>query len=81
MLYGSETTPVRKENVLALAHAKIRMFRWMCGVHQIDRYSTISLRYRLGLEKDIISILRRNRFRWYEHVLIICLKNHSLNKL
>jgi len=31
MLHGSETWPVRKENVVALQRAKMRMVRWMCG--------------------------------------------------
>jgi len=32
MLHGSETWPVRKENVVALQRAEMRMVRWMCGV-------------------------------------------------
>jgi len=31
-LHGSETWPVRKENVVALQRAEMRMVRWMCGV-------------------------------------------------
>ena len=31
MLHGSETLPVRKENVAALQRAQMRMVRWMCG--------------------------------------------------
>jgi len=31
MLHGSETLPVRKENVAALQRAEMRMVRWMCG--------------------------------------------------
>jgi len=30
--HGSETWPVRKENVVALQRAEMRMVRWMCGV-------------------------------------------------
>ena len=30
MLHGSETWPVRKENVVALQRAEMRMVRWMC---------------------------------------------------
>jgi len=33
MLHGSETWPVRKENVVALQRAEMRMVRWMCGVN------------------------------------------------
>ena len=32
MLHGSETWPVRKENVVALQRAEMRMVRWMCGI-------------------------------------------------
>ena len=31
MLHGSETWPVRKENVVALQRAEMRMVKWMCG--------------------------------------------------
>ena len=37
MLHGSETWPVRKENVVALQWAEMRMVRWMCGVKLKDR--------------------------------------------
>jgi len=36
-LHGSETWPVRKENVVALQRAEMRMVRWMCGVKLKDR--------------------------------------------
>jgi len=36
MLHGSETWPVRKENVVALHRAETRMVRWMCGVKLKD---------------------------------------------
>jgi len=37
VLHGSETWPVRKENVVALQRAEMRMVRWMCGVKLKDR--------------------------------------------
>ena len=37
MLHGSETWPVRKENVVALQRAEMRMVRWMFGVKLKDR--------------------------------------------
>ena len=46
MLHGSETWPVRKENVLALQRAEIRMVRWMCGVKLKDRLPSKELRER-----------------------------------
>ena len=41
MLLGSETWPVRKENVVALQRAEMRMVRWMCGVKLKDRLPSI----------------------------------------
>jgi len=68
MLHGSETWPVRKENEVALQKAEMRMVRWMCGVKLQDRVPSKELRGRIGLD-DIISVLQRNRLRWYGHVL------------
>jgi len=44
------------------------MVRWMCDVKLQDRVPSKELRGRLGLG-DIISVLQRNRLRWYRHVL------------
>ena len=68
MLRGSETWPVRKENVVALQRAEMRMVRWMCGVKLKDRLPSNELRERLGVD-DIALILQQNRLRWYGHVL------------
>ena len=68
ILHGSETWPVRKENVVALQRAGMRMVRWMCGVRLKDRLPSKELRERLGVD-DIALILQQNRLRWYGHVL------------
>ena len=68
MLHGSETWPVRKENVVALQQAEIRMVRWMCGVKLKDRLPSKELRERLGID-DTALVLQQNRLRWYGHVL------------
>ena len=68
MLHGSETWPVRKENEVALQRVEMRMVRWMCGVKLQDGVPSKELRGRLSLD-DIISVLQRNRLRWYGHVL------------
>ena len=57
MLHGSETWPVRKENVVALQQAEMRMVRWMCGVKLKDRLP------------NKVLVLQQNRLRWYGHVL------------
>jgi len=68
MLHGSETWPVRKENVVALQHAEMRMVRWMCGAKLKDRLPRKELREILGID-DIALVLQQNRLRWYGHVL------------
>jgi len=67
MLHGSETWPVRKENVVALQRAEMRMVRWMCGIKLKDRLPSKELRERLGVD-DIALILQQNRLHWYGHV-------------
>jgi len=37
MLHGSETWPVRKENMVALQRADMRMARWMCDIKIKDK--------------------------------------------
>ena len=57
MLHLSETWPVRKENVVALQRAEMRMVRWMCGVKLKDiRLPSEELRERLGID-DIALVL------------------------
>ena len=64
----SETWPVRKENVVALQRAEMRMVRWMCGTKLKYRFPSKELRERLGID-DIALVLQQNRLRWYGHVL------------
>ena len=40
----------------------------MCGVKLCDKVACEELRDRLGL-KDVVTVLYRNRLRWYSHVL------------
>jgi len=63
MLHGSETWPVRKENVVALQRAKMTMVRWMCGVKLKDRLPSKELRERLGTD-NIALVLQQNRLRF-----------------
>ena len=50
MLHGSETWPVRKENVVALQRAEMRMVRWISGIKLKDRLPSKELRERLGVD-------------------------------
>ena len=58
----------RKENVVALQRAEMRMVRWMCGNKLKHRLPSKELRERLGID-DIALVLQQNRLRWYGHVL------------
>jgi len=49
--------PVKKESVVALQQAEMRMVRWMCGIKLQDRVPSKGLSERLGLD-DIISALQ-----------------------
>ena len=44
LLRRSETWPVRKENVVALQRAEMRMVTWMCGIKLKDRFRSKELR-------------------------------------
>jgi len=68
MLHGSETWPVRKENVVALQRAEMRMLRWMCGIKLKDRLPSKELRETLGID-DVALVLQQKRLCWYGHVL------------
>ena len=53
MLHRSETWPVRKEYVVALQRAEMRMVRWMCGIKLKDSIPSKELRERLGIDDSI----------------------------
>ena len=60
MLHGSETWPVRKENVVVLQRAEMRIVRWMRGIKLKDRLPSKELRESLGMD-DIALVLQQNR--------------------
>jgi len=64
MLHGSETWPVRKENMVAFQRAEMRTVRWTCGVRLKDRLPSKELRVRLGID-DIALVSQQNRLHWY----------------
>jgi len=67
MLHGSETWPVRKENMVALQRAEMTMVKLMCGIKLKDRLQSKELRERLGI--DDIALVAAEQVRWYGHVL------------
>ena len=67
MLHGSETWPVRAEELQCMERNDMRMIRWMCNVSLKDRVSSEELRRRLRLE-SISTCLQNRRLSWFGHV-------------
>ena len=67
MIYGAETWVMRKEEEGVLRRAERAMVRMMCGVNLRHRKNTKESM--LGLDEDIVTLMRRSRLRWYGHVL------------
>ena len=67
VLYGSETWPVKEEDLARLERNDMRMVRWMCNVTLKDRKSSEELRDRLGLVA-IRDCVQRGRLRWFGYV-------------
>ena len=69
MTYGSETWVVRFVDETILRRAEKRMLRLMCGVQLADGVSTTKLMGRLGLDDNIIEVVRQGSLRWLGHVV------------
>ena len=66
MVYGSETCPMRIEELRRLKRAE-RMIRWMCEVTLKDRCKSEELRKRLDIE-DVADVVRKSRLGWFGHL-------------
>jgi len=67
MIYGSETWPMRVEDVRRLQRTERAMMRRMCGVKLAQKVSCNVLYERLGVER-VEDVVRRGRLRWFGHV-------------
>jgi hypothetical protein len=67
MVYGSETWPVKVEDMNRLERAEKSMMRRMCGVTLSDKVPSDELRARLGIE-SISRVVTSGRLRWFGHV-------------
>ena len=67
MVYGSETWPMRVEELRRLERAEKMMKRWMCGVTLKDRCKSEELRKRLDIE-EVADVVRKSRLRWFGHL-------------
>ena len=66
MVYGSETWPMRVEELRRLERAERMMIRWMCGVTLKDRCK--SEEYETPVIEDIADVIRRSRLGWFGHL-------------
>src|SRR5664279_5034486 len=67
MTYGSETWPMKVEDMHRLERAERMMVRHMCGGSLENRKSSEELRQRLEID-NVADVIRRNRWRWFGHV-------------
>ena len=67
LVYGSETWPVKVEDMQRLERTEKAMVRRMCGVSLKTRYPSEELRKHLDIE-CVADVLRRGRLRWFGHV-------------
>ena len=69
MTYGLKNWVVRSVEKSILRRAKKRMLRMMCGVQLADGVNTKELMVRLGLDTNIIEVVRQGSLRWLGHVV------------
>ena len=67
LVYGSETWPMKGEDMQRLERTERMMVRWMCGVSLRERKSSSELNRRLGVE-GVADVVRRGRLRWFGHL-------------
>jgi hypothetical protein len=67
LIYGSETWPVKVEDVRRLERTERAMLRRMCGVKLAQRINSEVLYERLGVEK-VKKVVRKGRLRWFGHL-------------
>ena len=66
-MYGSETWPMKADDMQRLVRTENNMVRWMSGVTLKDKRSSEELRCGLGIV-GVDRVVRRGRLRWFEHV-------------
>ena len=67
LVYGSETWPMKTEDLQRLERAERMMWRWICGVKLEDRRPSAELSKCLDVEQ-VADVVRRGRLRWFGHV-------------
>src|SRR6266516_3643895 len=67
LVYGSETWPMKADDMQRLVRTENSMVRWMSGVTLKDRRTSEELRHGLGIE-GVDSVVSCGRLRWFGHV-------------
>ena len=67
-MHGSETWPVKFDQIRRLERAEMRMVRWMCGVSLREKKRSECLRNMMEIE-GVKEVMARSRLRWLGHVL------------
>ena len=67
MMYGSETWPVRAEDMCCMGRNDMWMIQWMCNVSLKNRLRSDELRGRLNLE-SIGRCVQNRRFCWFGNI-------------
>ncbi|KAI8559998.1 hypothetical protein RHMOL_Rhmol04G0220700 [Rhododendron molle] len=67
MLYGTESRPIKKQQVNKMSVAEMRMLRWVCGKTRRDKIRNETVHEMVGVA-PIEEKLRENRLRWFGHV-------------
>ena len=64
LVYGSETWPMKAEDMQRLERTERMMVRWMCGASLKSRISSNDLNKRLNVEA-VTDVVRQGRLRWF----------------
>jgi hypothetical protein len=67
LVYGSETWPMKVDDMHRLERTERMMVRWMCGVSLKNRVSNEELNRRLAVEQ-VADVVRQGRLRWFGHL-------------
>src|SRR6266516_4816423 len=67
LVYGSETWPMKVDDMQRLVGMENNMVRWMSGVTLKDRRTSEELRHGLGIE-GVDSVVSHGRLKWFGHV-------------
>src|SRR6266516_5039740 len=67
LVYGSETWPMKGDDMRRLVRTENSLVRWMSGVTLKDRRTSEELRHGLDIE-SVDRVVSRGRLRWFGHV-------------